>query len=90
MNEKEEGHYEKAIGFYESAKEALQERKAYPSIWDAIQSQLAATYLIVGLRMSTGVTAMEVDQAKVASEYLQVPHISSLSPVIYSAIYRKH
>jgi hypothetical protein len=44
----------------------------YPAIWDAVQSQLAATYLILGLR--TGATPdlgqADPDQAKQACEHL--------------------
>jgi tetratricopeptide (TPR) repeat protein len=68
MTPTEEAQYNKAVNFYISARDTLGDRKLYPGIWDVVQSQLASTYLIYGLRMQCN---QEQDSLKTASEYLQ-------------------
>jgi len=72
MSEQELSHYKKAEGFYINAKEAIKERKLSPGIWDAVHSQLASTYLIMGLRMTAGQGPGQLTQecARDAAEYL--------------------
>jgi hypothetical protein len=119
LSEKELSHYNKAVGFYNSAKDALKDRKMYvffsplfscfiflllfsfsfsfsfsffsflyfvfpifesrfnfflrhPAIWDAVHSQLASTYVVMGLRTSAthGTAPLAQDDAKQASEHL--------------------